>query len=264
MSDDDGNGTHSPAPAVSRAVRLLDVLAHARAPMTLTELSSRLGAAKSSTMNVCLALEAGEMVERGPLGYRLGRRVAELGGAFAAQFNQVREFYAVCEASPVLRDELVQVAVLDGTDALYLARHEGTRNTRIGTPLGSRLPAALSATGRALLMRLPDDAVTALYDGVGALPDLTGHGIRDVPALLDRLRQSRSRGWTLDEGESFAGVCGVGVAVQGWAPGDPDLALGAAIPIREADDARVARVGEALGEAARALTNPFSAEAGMH
>ena len=33
------------------------------------------------------------MVQRVPLGYQLGRRTAELGGAFAAQFHQVREFY---------------------------------------------------------------------------------------------------------------------------------------------------------------------------
>ena len=143
-----------PAPAVTRSIRLLGLLAERRGSMTLTELATGLGLAKSSTANLCLALEAAEMVQRVPLGYQLGRRTAELGGAFAAQFHQVREFYSVCEVSPVLRHELVQVAMLDGRDALYLARFEGSAVMRLGTPLGSRLPAALTATGRALLMRL--------------------------------------------------------------------------------------------------------------
>jgi hypothetical protein len=119
-----------PAPAVTRGIRLLELLADAGRPLTLTEIAGGLGLAKSSTANLCLALEAARMIERGAQGYRLGLRTAELGGAFAAQFNQVREFYGVCDASPVLAAELVQVAILDGADALYIARHEGSRAVR--------------------------------------------------------------------------------------------------------------------------------------
>ncbi len=163
MTDDlDDRATRDPAPAVTRGIRLLELLAEARRPLTLTEIAAALGLAKSSTANLCLALEAARMIERGAQGYRLGLRTAELGGAFAAQFNQVREFYGVCDASPILAGELVQVAILDGADALYIARHEGSRAVRIGTPLGSRLPAALSATGRAMLSTLSDAEVTEL------------------------------------------------------------------------------------------------------
>ena len=114
-----------PAPAVTRSMAILGLLAEAPGPLTLTEIANALGLAKSSTANLCLALEAAMMVQRVPLGYQLGRRTVELGGAFAAQFNQVREFYGVCAASPVLVHEVVQVVMLDERDALYLARHEG-------------------------------------------------------------------------------------------------------------------------------------------
>ena len=100
--DDDGRLARDPAPAVGRSIRLLGLLADAGRALTLTELASGLGLAKSSTANLCLSLEAERMIERVPSGYRLGIRTAELGGAFAAQFNQVREFYAVCDSSPVL------------------------------------------------------------------------------------------------------------------------------------------------------------------
>ena len=65
-----------------------------------------------------LALESARMIERVAAGYRLGMRTAELGGAFASQFTQIRELYTVCEASPVLADELVQMAILDGCGRL--------------------------------------------------------------------------------------------------------------------------------------------------
>ncbi|MGN8025012.1 IclR family transcriptional regulator [Microbacterium sp. 22242] len=261
MADDDVREGRDPAPAVTRSIRLLGLLAEADAPRTLTELASALGLAKSSTANLCLALEAGGMIERSARGYRLGLRTAELGGAFAAQFNQVREFYAVCEASPVLASELVQVAMLDGTDALYLARHEGSRTMRLGTPLGSRLPAALSATGRALLMSMPDAEVEALLGSDVAFPALTERSVTGLPALLEALAAGRARGWTIDGEESFRGIIGVAVPLDGWSPADPQLALGVAIPAADAAYERIERVGRALQDAARALTNPFSAAA---
>ncbi len=260
MADDgDIREGRDPAPAVTRSIRLLGLLAEAAGPRTLTELASGLGLAKSSTANLCLALEAGGMVERGAQGYRLGVRTAELGGAFAAQFNQVREFYAVCEASAVLSSELVQVAILDGTDALYLARYEGSRTMRLGTPLGSRLPAALSAAGRALLMAMTDAEVEALLGTDASFPSLTERSAPGLAALQDALRAGRERGWVLDGEESFRGIIGVAVPLDGWSPADPPLALGVAIPAAEAGYERIERVGRALQDAARALTNPFSA-----
>ena len=228
-------------------------------PRTLTELAGDLGLAKSSTANLCLALEAGGMIERTVQGYRLGLRTAELGGAFAAQFNQVREFYSVCEASPQLSSELVQVAMLDGTDALYLARHEGSRSLRLGTPLGSRLPAPLSATGRALLAAMSDEEVVALLGEGAVFPQLTERSTTTLAGLLDALAAARRRGWALDAEESFRGIVGVAVPLDGWAPSDPPLALGVAIRAAEADYERIERVGEALRAAAAALTIPFSA-----
>ncbi|MFT4259936.1 IclR family transcriptional regulator [Microbacterium sp.] len=260
MNEVDKDG-RDPAPAVTRSIRLLGLLADAGGPRTLTELASGLGLAKSSTANLCLALEAAGMLERTAQGYRLGRRTAELGGAFAAQFNQVREFYTVCDSSEVLRTELVQVAMLDGSDALYLARHEGSSSLRLGTPLGSRLPAALSATGRALLSTMTDEEVSAIVGADAVFPALTERTPTTLAGLLDVLASARRRGWALDAEESFRGIVGVAVPLPSWAPSDPPLALGVAIRAAEADFERIERVGAALQAAAAALTNPFSAAA---
>lgn len=257
--DGDARDARDPAPAVTRSIRLLGLLADDGGPRTLTELAAALGLAKSSTANLCLALEAAGMVDRTPLGYRLGVRTAELGGAFAAQFNQVREFYDVCDASPVLRNELVQVAMLDGADALYLARHERAGSIRIGTPLGSRLPAALSAAGRALLMAMDDGDVIGLLGADAEFPALTENSARTMPELLEQLAIARARGWALDEEGSFRGVVGVAVPLSGWGPADPPLALGVGIPAPDAGYERIQRVGSALIDAAAALTNPFEA-----
>lgn len=247
-----------PAPAVTRALRILTLLADAEGvPMTLSEIARALGIAKSSTANLCSVLEDGGMIEREPAGYRLGRRTAELGGAFALQFNQVREFYRLVAASPELHREVVQVAMLDGAHALYLARHEGRTPYRLGTPLGSRLPAALSATGLALLARLDDADVRELLRQEEPFPHLTPASITSVDELLPRLGEVRQRGYAVDLGGSTPGITGVAVALEGWAPSDPPLAMGVALPAEHTDEARIAEVAAALGETAATLTNPL-------
>ncbi|SDH83342.1 IclR family transcriptional regulator [Agrococcus jejuensis] len=252
----DGADQRDPAPAVTRGLGILGLLAASDGPMTLTELSKALGIAKSSASNLCLALEAGGVVERVPLGFRLGRGIAELGAAYTFQFNQVRELFSVCERSTVLRREVVQIAMLADSDALYLARHEGRAHGRIGTPLGSRLHAGLSATGNALLMALDDDEVRALMLAAPA-PRLTARSAGDVDAVVAKVRRARERGYAVDEGQSFEGITGVAVPLPAWTPSDPALAIGVALPADVATPEHVAAVGLALQQAATALTNPL-------
>lgn len=249
-----------PAPAVTRALRILTVLAESEGPLTLSELARAAGLAKSSTANLCAALEDGGMIGRDAAGFRLGRRTAELGGAFALQFNQIREFFAVCEESPVLRREVVQIAMLDGSDALYLARHEGRAPHRLGTPLGSRLPAALTGTGRAILATWDDDDVAGLLGGA-PFPHLTDQSIRSIDDLLAELAQVRRIGYAVDRSGSTEGITGVAVALAPWTPSDPPLAMGAAVPTAEATEERIAAVGAALREASARLTNPLPIQA---
>ncbi len=251
-----------PAPAVTRALAILGLLAEAEGrAIPLSELARTLGIAKSSCANLCQALEDGEMIRRTSEGFGLGRRTAELGGAFSIQFNQVREFFGLISSSPTLSGELVQIAMLDGSDALYLARHEGRAPYRIGTPLGSRLPAIFSAAGNALLLPLSEPELERVLAGV--LPQRSRIDGMELSfeVLRERLDAARERGYTIDEGHSTLGVLGVAVPLPPWAPGDPPLAMGAAIPADLADPVRIAAIGTALREVAARLENPWGAQA---
>lgn len=248
----------APAPAVTRAIGILDVLAgNEGRPMTLSEIARALGIAKSSCANLCQALEDAQMVRRVSDGFALGHHTAELGGAYALQFNQIREFFDVMAASPTLHGELVQVAMLDGADALYLARHEGRTPYRFGTPLGSRLPAVFTATGNALLATLPDDELATTLGSTLPTPDPIDGAEFTLDALRARLDENRARGYAVDPGRGTPGLTGIAVAVPAWTPGDPTLAMGAAIRSDQADPVRVAHIGVALIEAAARLSNPW-------
>src|SRR6478609_2675475 len=133
-SRDDGvrGDGDSLAPAVTRAALILDVLAQAAGePMGPSELARRLSLPKSSIANVCGAMAEAGFVRRVGTGFTLGRRLAELGGAYLATIDQVQEFYDAARQLPTGSEETVQFAVLDGLEVTYLARHDGRQPVRL-------------------------------------------------------------------------------------------------------------------------------------
>src|SRR6188474_3110085 len=88
------------APAVTRAAVILDLLAeNGGAPAGPSELARRLGLPKSSIANICAALADAGLARRVGTGFALGRKVAELGGAYLASVDQVQESTAPATSS---------------------------------------------------------------------------------------------------------------------------------------------------------------------
>src|SRR3954464_13695390 len=165
------DGGDSLAPAVTRAALILDVLAQASGdPMGPSELARRLGFPKSSIANVCGALAEAGFVRRVGTGFTLGRRLAELGGAYLATVDQVQEFHDAVRQLPTGSQETVQFAVLDGLEVTYLARHDGRQPVRLTSGIGRRLPAFSTATGKAALAPLPRQDLDRRLDGLDRLP----------------------------------------------------------------------------------------------
>ena len=222
------NASDRVAPAVTRAMEILDLLAeHPGVPISLADLARGIGAAKSSTSNICSVLEKGGMIRRDNGGYVLGRHTLELGGAYLFAFDQVREFYRFCNEDPALGGELVQLAVLHGREAVFLGRHEGRTPLRLswGGRVGDRFPAAFTAVGNALLSTLPDDEVIRRFRDAPWPEPLTVRSLRSLDALLDKLRVTRERGYALDEGEVFTNVVGVAVPVPPRQSGEHTLTV---------------------------------------
>ena len=156
-------------PAVTRAALILDALADsAGEPVGPSELARRLGLPKSSIANICGALADAGLVRRVSTGFALGRRLAELGGAYLATVDQVQEFYEASRSLSAGSEETVQFAVLDGLEVTYLARHDGRQPVSLTSGIGRRLPAFSTATGKAALASLPIDELDRRLAGLTA------------------------------------------------------------------------------------------------
>jgi DNA-binding IclR family transcriptional regulator len=102
--NDDIEAGGSLAPAVTRAAAILDVLAESPAmPSGPSELGRRLGLPKSSIANILNAMAEAGLVRRSGSGFILGRKLAELGGAYLAAVDLVQEFYDASRELPMSR-----------------------------------------------------------------------------------------------------------------------------------------------------------------
>jgi DNA-binding IclR family transcriptional regulator len=208
------------APAVSRAARILEVLAESSGePVGPSELARRLGLPKSSIANICGALADAGLVRRISTGFALGRRLAELGGAYLASVDQVQEFYEASRSLPAGSEETVQFAVLDGLEVTYLARHDGRQPVTLSSGIGRRLPAFSTATGKAALASLPDDDLARRLSGMTTLPRVTRKAHATVDELMADIAEIRRRGYAIDDEQTMEGVVCYGVMVPSRQPG---------------------------------------------
>jgi DNA-binding IclR family transcriptional regulator len=257
---DEPTESESLAPAVTRAGAILDVLAEnpGEAPGP-SELARRLGLPKSSIANICNALAEIGLVRRIGTGFALGRKLAELGGAYLASVDQVQEFYEACRGLETGSEETVQLAVLDGLEMTYLARHDGRQPVRLTSQIGRRLPATVTATGKAALASLPDTELDRRLAGVGDLPAFTANSIRTVQELRANLELVRRRGYAMDDEETVEGVVCYGVMIPGRRPGEGPYAASITLLKARATDERVPLLIDDLHRLARGLSDPLRA-----
>ncbi|MCW2791043.1 MAG: transcriptional regulator, IclR family, partial [Nocardioides sp.] len=105
------------------------------------------------------------------------------------------------------------LAVLHGRDVLYVLEERAPGRPPLVTDVGVRLPAHLTASGRAVLALLPSSQVRALYPGAEDFVDRHGVGPRTLSGLRRVLSETRQRGYATELGEVTPGLSSVAAAV---------------------------------------------------
>jgi DNA-binding IclR family transcriptional regulator len=247
-------------PAVTRAGAILDMLAeNTSAAAGPSELARRLGLPKSSIANICNAMADIGLLRRVGTGFALGRRLAELGGAYLASVDQVQEFYEACQLLPTGSEETVQLAILDGVEMTYLARHDGQQPVRLTSQIGRRLPATVTATGKAALASLDPRELERRLAGFDELPILTAHSHRSLDALRADLIEVRRRGYAIDDEETVEGVVCFGVMIPGRRRGEGPYAASITLLKVRATEERVPALVADLHLLADRLSDPLHA-----
>ncbi|MFB6592160.1 IclR family transcriptional regulator [Streptomyces diastaticus] len=211
--------TSSTSPAVGRALDILLHLAGRTGPVRAATLARELGMPRSSAYHILTVL-----AERGFVTYLPGERAYGLGvAAFEIGSAYLRHEPLERLAQPVVRrlagrlGQTVHLGVVYGAETVYLLKERPPRgraaDTALVTDIGVRLPAHLTASGRAILAHLPEAQVRALYPRPGDLITRTGRGPRSLAELLGLLAADRRRGWSEETELVSEGLRSLGAAV---------------------------------------------------
>lgn len=228
--------------AIENASRVLDALADSEEPLTFSRLVAVSKLPKSSLHNVCTRLVRARLIERTAEGtYQIGLRLVELSRHRLVSTKMVSRFEQVCAANPPGRDESIMLSVLDGADALYLGCRHGERLAAIRYHVGMRLPAAFTATGKALLAMQPP---RHLRKRVQAEFKSRDSGVcKSRNQLLRELEAIRRNGYAIDDEEATPGMLCFGAPIRGAGESSAAGAVGVSVHKADADlDRRVALV----------------------
>jgi DNA-binding IclR family transcriptional regulator len=224
MPDKTSSPSSRPAPQVPAAdqtLRILTYLARQPAPVPAAAMAQALGIPRSSVYHLLDALAEHGYVVHLPSERRwgLGTAAFELAGGYSRQQPIARLGARLIAALADRTGESAHLAVMSGRDVVYIVEERAPRRPALVTDVGVRLPAHLTATGRAMLAALPAAQIRALFPDAASFTDRTGRGPRTPTALREVLRRVRADGYATEDGEVTLGLRSVGAAVldhAGW------------------------------------------------
>ncbi len=256
--------TQPKVPAADQTLRILSLLASARGPLPASMIAAQLELPRSTVYHLLTAMQAHGFVMHLPeeRRYGLGLAAFELSSAYTRQEPLARIGRPLIVS---LVDRLGfsgHLAVQHGRDVLYIIEERAKGAPSLITDVNVRLPAYLTASGRAILSALPKPQLRALFPDRGAFvhrPDtVTRLPESEVIDRYSRLRTvldaTTTRGFAVEHGSVTAGFSSVAVPVldhRGW----PVAAIAVTFRDDEVSEDRLSGLAAEVREAADTLSS---------
>ena len=189
----------------ARGLEVIRSFSAAAPRQTLTDVAARTGLTRAGARRILLTLQTLGYVESDGKLFSLTPRILDLGFAYLSSMPMWNLAEPVMEALVEQVQESCSIAVLEGTDIVYVMRVSTRKIMRNSLGVGSRLPAWCTSMGRMLLAGRTDEEVMALLQA-SAVEVRTRHTLTDPQAILAKVRQARRQGWCLVNQELEEGL----------------------------------------------------------
>ncbi|MEV7357149.1 IclR family transcriptional regulator [Kitasatospora sp. NPDC059811] len=244
--------------------RALAVLGHVRdhsdgRGVPLAQLAEALGLNKSTVLRLAGPLLDEHLLDRDrETGwFRLGHGSLRLGQAYLSTLDL--RSVAAEHLRRLQREagETVHLTVWQAPGIVYLDKVEDETNVRMASRVGSRAPAYCTATGKAILAWLPDEAVTEVV--AAGLRPVTAWTISDETRLRADLARIRARGYSIDDRENEPEVRCVAAPIFDHA-GEVTAALSVSGLTSRMTAARVRALGPVVAQAGLRISRELGSD----
>lgn len=178
----------------------------------VTELAEELELSKSSVYRHLATLRDMEYVVKDGNYYRLSLRFLDLGEYTKRHREDYRLAKLKIQSLVEETDEGFGFIVEEHGYGVYVHKEMGENAVETGSNLGKRMHLHTTASGKALLSKLPPDRVSEIFDNRG-LPAVTKHSITVRDEMYRELEKIRDRGYSISDQENIVGLRAVSVPV---------------------------------------------------
>ncbi|WP_433723996.1 IclR family transcriptional regulator [Nocardia sp. CA-129566] len=241
---------------VARTLQLLQALAEAAEPLSLTQLATQLDLPSSTVHRLLKLLRERGFVEADPESrrYRVGWEFFRVGALVAAR-QPLNEM-----ARPVLAEltakcnENSQLGIYrpDERCMMFVEQARSTHHLSFSIPMYSPQPLLWGCSGRVIVAHLADPVVRELLEQAGPAP-ASGAPPPDPDQYLTELRRIRAEGWDTTNAEKIANS--VGFAAPVFNANTVVGSISITIPTLRYHSYQQAQYAELVMDAARSLSH---------
>lgn len=201
--------------AAVRAFRVLEALAEAGHPLSMMELSGRLGLPKQTMHRILVQLTDAWLVTRSASDrlYECSSRIRTLAVNVLMHTGPAAARHELLEQLAAKIGETCNLTMLSGNDVVYVDRVEAKWPLRMQLRPGSHVPLHCSASGKLLISFLPKDRRDRII-GTMPLRAYSAQTITDRDVLRKELAATRRRRLAINDQEHLQGLIAIAVPVM--------------------------------------------------
>src|SRR5829696_8741234 len=179
---DEGTLSREFVQSLARGFDVIKAFSSGRRPLTISAVAIKTGLTRAAARRYLLTLEMLGCVRQNGAGFSLTPRILDLGFSYLSTVDVVDLALKQMEEVAKSLHETCSLAVLDGTEIVYVGRVPANRIMTINLVVGTRLPAHATSMGKVLLAYQNDD-VLERYFATATLQRFTDHTLCSEAAL---------------------------------------------------------------------------------
>jgi DNA-binding IclR family transcriptional regulator len=202
------------APALDRALSILELLAKSRAGLTLPELVEQSGFPRSSIHYLLVTLQRRGYVQRNERTsrYLFGVNMVQLANSAWSGLS-LRQQAAPFLAGLARRTQMTaHMAILKDNEAVIVAKHSPIDGARMATWVGKRMDVHCTALGKALIAYVDEPQLACILREHG-LPRHNENTISSPAKLREELARVVQNGFSIDDEEDEVGLRCIGAPI---------------------------------------------------
>ncbi len=193
-----------------KGLEVICVFDHNTPELTQSELAQRLNLSRAAARRYLMTLVALGYMGTDGRSFWLTPKIMRLGQAFTTSARLPRTLLPVMQRLTDRLEFSTTFSVLDGTDSVCVCRVNAQRLLSTNLEPGTRISAALSASGRMLMSLLSPATIDELFTQFSFYPH-TPETVASTEQLRAELALCRKQGFSLAENQFEMGLRGIAV-----------------------------------------------------